>query len=137
MMIICAFHQNRGHLMDRGGVELSKLERSGNYYIYRGRKWLPNKPVKSTSEGKKMMVFATKMVNGKRKGKVIHFGALGYGHNYSVKAKKNYLTRSAGIRKKDGSLTKDDRWSANYWARKILWPKNKRATGPKETKKAA
>ncbi|MCH9631397.1 MAG: hypothetical protein S4CHLAM37_14200 [Chlamydiia bacterium] len=123
--------------MEKGGVELSKLEKSGEYYVYRGKKWRLNKPVKSTAKGKKMMVFATKTINGRKKAKVIHFGALGYGHNYSVSAKRDYLRRSAGIMKKDGTLTKDDPWSANYWARKILWPKNKKTTGPKTTKKAA
>ena len=35
--------------------------------------------------------------------------------------RKNYLTRSAGIRNKSGKLTKDDPFSPNYWARKELW----------------
>jgi hypothetical protein len=82
-------------------------------------------------------VLATKTINGKRKAKLIHFGALGYGHNYSRKAKKSYLSRSAGIRNKKGELTKNDPWSANYWARKILWPANQPPTGPKKTKKVA
>jgi len=80
-----------------------------------------------------MMVLATKTINGERRVKLIHFGALGYGHNYSRAAKHNYLTRSAGIRNKAGELTKDDPWSANHWARKILWPAHKKPTGPKST----
>lgn len=119
------------------GIDLSKLQKKGNKYLYRGRLWTLNKPVKSTAKDKKMMVLATKMINGKRRGKLIHFGAKGYGHNYSLKAKQNYLKRSSGIKTKNGQLTKNDRWSANYWARKILWPANKKATGPKTTKKAA
>lgn len=119
------------------GIKLSSLEKKGTKYYYRGRWWEPNKPVKSTNKSKKMMVFATKTVNGERKGKVIHFGAQGYGHNYSNEAKRNYLRRSAGIRKKSGELTKNDKWSANYWARKILWPSNKKATGPRMTYKKA
>lgn len=118
-------------------IHLSKLEKEGKFYWYQGRKWEPNKPVPSTNKGKKMMVFATKIHKGKRMGKIIHFGAKGYGHNYSQEAKRNYLRRSAGIRGKTGKLTKNDRWSANYWARKILWPSNKRATGPRSTRKAA
>lgn len=121
--------------MNKGGIELTKLKKSGNTYLYRGKKWRLNKPIKSYAKGKKMMVFATKIIDGKRKAKIIHFGALGYGHNYGVKAKKNYLTQSAGIMTKDGTLTKDDPWSANYWARKILWPKNMKPTGPRATKK--
>ncbi|MCP5506329.1 MAG: hypothetical protein H7A38_05555 [Chlamydiales bacterium] len=119
------------------GVKLSSLTKRGNKYLYRGRLWTLNKPVRSTAKGKKMMVLATKTIDGERRVKIVHFGALGYGHNYSVEAKRNYLTRSAGIRNKKGELTKNDKWSPNYWARKILWPKNKRATGPKTTRKAA
>ena len=117
------------------GIDISKLKKHGNKYLYRGREWTLNKPVKSTAKGKKMMVLATKTIDGKKRGKIVHFGALGYGHNYSRTAKRNYLTRSAGIRNKKGELTKDDLWSANHWARKILWPKNKPTTGPKKTKK--
>ncbi len=53
--------------------------------------------------------------------KLIHFGAKGYQHNYSREARENYMKRSAGIKNKDGELTKDDKSSANYWSRKILW----------------
>ncbi len=118
-------------MSDKGGIEVSKLKKMGDFYIYRSRKWKLNKPVPSTIKGKKMMVLATKTVNGTRKAKVIHFGAKGYGHNYSPKAKKSYLARSAGIRSKEGKLTMNDKWSPNYWARKILWPKNKPTTGPR------
>lgn len=119
------------------GIDLSKLKKVGNKYLYRGKLWTPNKPVTSTAKNKKMMVLATKTINGKKRGKIIHFGAKGYGHNYSPSAKRNYLKRSAGIRNKEGKLTKNDPWSANYWARKVLWPKGKPATGPTATKKAA
>jgi len=93
--------------------------------------------MKSTRKNKKMMVMATKMIRGKRYAKIIHFGSSGYGHNYSKKAKMNYLKRSAGIRDKRGRLTKDDKWSANYWSRKILWPKDKPCNGPRVTRRAA
>ncbi|MCB1072444.1 MAG: hypothetical protein H7A41_03425 [Chlamydiales bacterium] len=119
------------------GVKLSSLRKRGDKYIYRNRFWTLDKPVPSTSKGKKMMVLASKLINGEKRVKVIHFGALGYGHNYSKKAKENYLKRSAGIRNKKGELTMYDKWSPNYWSRKILWPKGKPATGPRTTKKAA
>ena len=93
---------------------------------YRGRKFPGyNQPVDSDRPEKKKMVLA-------KKGdqiKLIHFGQKGYKHNYSDAAKKNYLTRSAGIRGKDGSLTANDKLSANYWARRELWPKNEPADG--------
>jgi hypothetical protein len=117
------------------GIKLSSLEKVGSKYKYRNILFSLNKPIKSTSKNKKMMVLACKTINNEKRVKLIHFGALGYGHNYSLKAKKNYLTRSAGIKNKEGKLTKDDKFSANYWSRKILWPKNKKPTGPKTTKK--
>jgi len=61
--------------------------------------------------------------------KLVHFGQKGYKHNYSEAAKQNYLTRSAGIRDKSGKLTKDDKLSPNYWARKELWPTGQPADG--------
>lgn len=117
------------------GIDLNRLEKKNGRYFYRGRWWTPNKPTQSSSTSKKMMVLATKIIGGQKKAKIIHFGARGYGHNYSKTAKKNYLTRSGGIRNKKGKLTKNDRWSANYWARTILWPKNKPTTGPRITAK--
>ena len=121
--------------MKKDGKKLSDLEKSGSKYKYMDKLFVLNKPKKSTAKGKKMMVLASKTIDGEKRVKLIHFGALGYGHNYSKKNKKNYLLRSAGISNKEGFLTKDDPWSANYWARKILWPKDKPSTGPKKTKK--
>jgi hypothetical protein len=119
--------------MRHKGIQLSKLERVQGKYLYRDRLFSLNKPIKSTSKGKKMMVLATRTINGERRVKLVHFGALGYGHNYNQQAKRSYLARSAGIRNKSGKLTKDDRWSPNYWARKVLWPARKPASGPKST----
>jgi len=119
--------------MKKSGIKLSSLTCVKGKYLYRGTLFLLNKPVKSTAKGKKMMVLATKTIKGERRVSLVHFGALGYGHNYSQKAKKSYLARSAQIRNKAGKLTKNDRWSANYWARKILWPVNKPARGPRST----
>jgi hypothetical protein len=93
-------------------AELSGLKRNGDGKVYyQCRWWKPNEPVESTAKGKKKMVLAVK--NGKVK--IVHFGADGYGHNYSESARKSYLARSAGIK---GT---NDKHSANYWARKVLW----------------
>jgi hypothetical protein len=77
-----------------------------------------NKPKRAPGDSdKKMRVLA-------KKGdeiKVVEFGQKGYGHNYSAKARANYLARSGGIRSGSGSLTKNDKFSANYWARRVLW----------------
>ncbi|HEY9610578.1 hypothetical protein [Allocoleopsis sp.] len=62
---------------------------------------------------------------------LLRFGARGFRHNYSPSAKRNYLTRSAGIRDRSGRLTKDNKLSKNYWARRVLWPQNKPTTSQK------
>ncbi len=80
---------------------------------------------KSTRKDKKLMV----IVNGKK----IHFGNPNY-EQYKDKTgiwkeldhldknrRKNYLTRSAGIKNKEGKLTKDMETSPNYHSRLILW----------------
>ena len=118
------------------GIKLSNLKKIKDKYEYRGQLWSINKPIASTVKNKKKMVLATKTVHGEKRVKIVHFGEKGYGHNYSIEAKKNYLKRSAGIKDKEGHLTKNDPWSANFWSRKVLWPKNKPATGPRKTKRA-
>tara|TARA_R110002020_G_scaffold391775_1_gene602169 strand:- start:260 stop:529 length:270 start_codon:yes stop_codon:yes gene_type:complete len=70
---------------------------------------------KSSKYKKKVYV----MKKGKKR--LIGFGLKGYRHNYSAKARKSYLARSAGIRNKSGKLTKNDKNSSNFWARKVLW----------------
>lgn len=69
-----------------------------------------NKPKKSTKAGKKMMVKGC--ANGKEK--LIHFGASGYGHNYSAAARKSFKARH----KCD---TANDKLTARYWSCKKLW----------------
>ena len=103
----------------------SRLEKRAEVE-YRGKTFPGyNKPIASDKKEKKMMVLAKKGDEAK----LIHFGQKGYQHNYSPEAKQNYLTRSAGIRNKSGQLTKDDPFSPNYWARKVLWPKGKTGDG--------
>jgi hypothetical protein len=94
-------------------------ERTAGGVSYRGETFPGfNKPKRAPSDSaKKMRVLA-------KKGdeiKVVEFGQKGYGHNYSAEARSNYLARSGGIRSGSGSLTKNDKFSANYWARKVLW----------------
>jgi hypothetical protein len=69
-----------------------------------------NKPRRSTSKGKKMMVKAC--ANGKEK-----FGAKGYKSNYSAAARKNFKARHR-------CDTANDKLTARYWACKKLWGKN-------------
>ncbi len=80
---------------------------------------------KSTNPKKKLMV----IVNGK----IVHFGDSkmeqfkdktgiwkSKNHNDPVR-RKSYLARSGGIKRKDGSLTKNDPSSPNYHSIRILW----------------
>ena len=77
------------------------------------------KPFASKAKNKKFSVYVMK--EGKKK--LIHYGDSNYEDYTQHKDKarrKSYLARSAGIRDKNGKLTKDDKNSANYWAR-TLW----------------
>jgi hypothetical protein len=78
------------------------------------------KPVKSTKQGKKGMVYVMK--EGKKR--LIHFGDSSMTDKRKGASKaqqKSYLARSAGIKNKQGKLTKNDKNSANYWSRKVNW----------------
>lgn len=95
-------------------------KKAGQYDVPRYGLMKPDTPYQSTRKDKKAMVFAVK--NGK--GKVVHFGQKGYKdfrQHKDTQRRKSYLARSAGIRDKTGKLTKNDKFSANYWSRKILW----------------
>ena len=69
-----------------------------------------NKPTASTKQGKKKMV---KACSGGRE-KLIHFGAKGYGHNYSAAARRSFRARHRCSHAKD-------KLRARYWACKTLW----------------
>ena len=68
-----------------------------------------NKPRRSPNPKKKRVV---KACQGGRE-KIIHFGATGYGHNYSAAARKSFKARH-----KCSSAT--NKLSARYWACKNL-----------------
>ena len=70
-----------------------------------------NKPRPSDRAGKKKMVKACS--GGKEK--LIHFGAKGYGHNYSAAARKSFRARHKCWLQQKSKLT------ARYWACKTLW----------------
>lgn len=69
-----------------------------------------NKPRRSTKAGKKMMVKGCE--GGKEK--LIHFGAKGYGHNYSAAARKSFKARHR-------CDTANSKLTARYWSCKKLW----------------
>ena len=76
-----------------------------------------NRPVSSDRPGKKMMV---KACSGGEE-KLLHFGAKGYGNNYSVAARKSFRARH-----KCDSAT--DKLTPRHWACSYLWKGNGGAT---------
>ena len=79
-----------------------------------------NKPRKSPKANKKKVVKAC----SKGKEKIIHYGASGYGHNYSKAARKSFKARHKCSSAKD-------KLTARYWACKDLW------SGPGGSKKSS
>lgn len=78
-------------------------------------------PFKSNRINKKLQVCVKDKYNSIKN---IHFGQKGYSDftmHQDKQRRKRYLLRSAGIRDKEGNLTKDNKLSPNYWSRKILW----------------
>lgn len=69
-----------------------------------------NRVVPSDRPGKKKMVKACS--GGKEK--LLHFGAKGYGHNYSSAARKSFRARHKCGQAKD-------KLTPRYWACKNLW----------------
>mgnify|MGYP003624319381 FL=1 len=69
-----------------------------------------NSPTSSSRKEKKMMVKACS--DGKEK--LIHFGATGYGHNYSDAARISFRARHKCSERKN-------KLTASYWACRKLW----------------
>ena len=80
-----------------------------------------NKPKRAPDGSKKKFVVLGKEGDEIKKVSFGHRDYEDYRQHGSEKRRDNYLARSAGIRNKSGELTKDDKFSANYWARKKLW----------------
>jgi len=96
-------------MKEKGGKQVPNCVPKGPNMVDKS-KMSCNKPTKSSRPGKKKMVKACS--GGKEK--IIHFGASGYGHNYSAAARKSFKARH-----KCGSA--NDKLSARYWACKNLW----------------
>lgn len=103
-------------------MKASDVKREGGKLVYRGQEFDGfNKPKNAPAGAKeKKMVLAKKGDEVK----LVRFGLRGmsdYTQHKDEGRRANYLARSGGIRNKDGELTKNDPFSANYWARKVLW----------------
>jgi hypothetical protein len=98
------------------------VKRENGKLVYRGHTFDGfNKP-KAAPKGDshKKMVLAKKGEDVK----LVKYGLRGmedFTQHKDPKRRANYLSRSGGIRNKSGQLTKDDKFSANHWARKDLW----------------
>jgi Family of unknown function (DUF5754) len=80
-----------------------------------------NKPKKAPAGSPKKMVVLAKKGDQVKKVSFGYRGMEDYTQHKDAGRRKNYLARSAGIKDGSGKLTKDDKFSANYWARKVLW----------------
>jgi hypothetical protein len=79
----------------------------------RNKRNLPcNRPQKSWKPSKKRVVKAC----SRGIEKIIHFGAKGYGHNYSTQARNSFRARHK-------CSSANDKLTARYWACKNLWTK--------------
>lgn len=74
------------------------------------RKLACNRPVPSTHPDKKFMVRAC--ANGRER--LVHFGAQGYGHNYSAAARRSFKARHR-------CATAKDKLTPRFWACRFLW----------------
>lgn len=80
-----------------------------------------NKPQRAPEGSKHKMTVLAKQGDQVKK---VNFGDRNYEDfttHGSAKRRENYLKRSAGIRDGSGKPTKNNKLSANYWARKVLW----------------
>jgi len=84
-----------------------------------------NRPVPSDRPGKKRMV---KACSGGQE-KLLHYGAKGYGHNYSAAARKSFKARH-------GCDSATNKLTPKYWACKNLWagPGGSKQSSPKGRK---
>ena len=103
-------------------MKASNVKREGGGLQYRGPEFPGfNKPINAPAgDSHKKMVLAKKGDEVK----LVKFGLRGmqdFTQHKDPERRANYLARSGGIRNKSGELNKNDPFSANYWARKVLW----------------
>ena len=103
-------------------MKASNVKREGGKIVYRGHEFEGfNKPKDAPKGDKHKKVVLAKKGD---EVKLVKFGLRGmedFTQHKDPERRKNYLARSAGIKDKSGKPTKDDPFSANHWARKVLW----------------
>ena len=103
--------------MKNEGKKLSDLEKIGMKYKYMDKLFILDKPKKSTAKGKKMMVLASKTIDGETRVKLIHFGALGY-EDYTVHKDENRRKKYHSRMQRFKSAYK---YSPGYLSLVLLW----------------
>jgi hypothetical protein len=103
-------------------MKASGIKRQGGKLVYRGIEFDGfNKPKNAPAGAKEKKIVLAKKGD---EVKIVRFGLRGmsdFTQHKDPERRANYLARSGGIRNKSGELTKNDPFSANYWARKVLW----------------
>jgi hypothetical protein len=103
-------------------MKANDVKREGGKIVYRGHEFEGfNKPKDAPKGDKHKKVVLAKKGD---EVKLVRFGLRGmqdFTQHKDSERRKNYLARSAGIKDKSGKPTKDDKFSANYWARTVLW----------------
>lgn len=107
----------------KGSKDKKKRNLGAKTVTYNGVKYKLSASKPSTVKNKKRYRLVTNTSTGQTK--KVNYGHSSYqnygsGHR-SVRRRNNYLTRSAGIRNKQGELTKDNPMSSNYLSRTDLW----------------
>lgn len=91
---------------------------------YEGKTYYATPAKRSKAKNKKFTRTIMWEENGKKKKKTLNYGHSGYDSfevHGDAKRRKNFRTRSAGIRDGSGKLTKDNPLSNNYWNRRDSW----------------
>jgi hypothetical protein len=95
--------------------------------LYRGEKfralgWAGHKKAKSPK--KKWRLLAKKTVAGQPKYKIVEGGAKGmqdFRQHKNPKRRKSFRARAGAIKNKSGKLTKNDKFSPNYYNMRNTW----------------
>ena len=106
-----------------GSKDKKKRNLGAKTINYQGVKYLLSPSKISTAKNKKRYRLVTNTETNQTK--KVNYGNSNYdnygnGHR-SEKRRNNYLTRSAGIKSKNGELTKDNPMSPNRLSREDLW----------------
>jgi len=101
-------------------AKVTKLQKHGSKYRYKNRLWTLNQPVRSDRKGHRLMVLATKRVNGSMRAKIVYFGSKKRKYHSILQATFRRFAKAAGVRMQRPSR---DPWNPNFWIKKVLTAK--------------